>query len=255
MDVDRKRQLRDTFATLTCNLLQGTAMTTPIPPSYSKFSDRIRTAGIAPGDSEELRLYKSLLMLATGLICVAIMVWVAIYHLLGLNLSLTLPLSFQLLLAGNLILYFKTLNFDFFRNTQLGLFLFLPFVAQWSAGDLIVSSGVVLWGVLAPIGAILCIGARESLGWFIAWVVLTAISGGVDYYLADLLVPMRPIVPPSTSLIFFTLNIIAVASISYALLLFSIEQKRRAQERLAQSEKQVSIAQDAADNLFVTPLV
>lgn len=230
-------------------------MTTPIPPSYSNFSQRMKTAGIAPDDSEELRLYKSLLMLATGLICVAIVVWVAIYHLLGLNLSLTLPLSFQLLLAGNLLLYFKTLNFNFFRNTQLGLFLFLPFVAQWSAGDLIVSSGVVLWGVLAPIGAILCIGARESLGWFIAWAVLTAISGGVDYYLADMLVSKRPLVPASASLLFFTLNIIAVASISYALLLFSIEQKRRAQERLAQSEKQVSIAQDAADNLFVTPLV
>lgn len=215
----------------------------------------MRTAGIAPSDSDELRLYKSLLMLATGLVCVAIVIWVAIYHLLGLNVSLTLPLSFQLVLAGNLLLYFKTLNFDFFRNTQLGFFLFLPFVAQWSAGDLIVSSGIVLWGVLAPIGAILCIGAKESLGWFLAWAILTAISGGVDYYLADMLMPKRSAVPASASLLFFTLNIIAVASISYALLLFSIEQKRRAQARLEESEKQVSIAQDAADKLFVKPLV
>jgi predicted SprT family Zn-dependent metalloprotease len=29
------------------------------------FTERLRTAGIAPGDSEELRLNKSLLMLAT----------------------------------------------------------------------------------------------------------------------------------------------------------------------------------------------
>jgi hypothetical protein len=210
---------------------------------------------MAPGDSAEIRLYKSLLMLATGLVCFASIVWVAIYHLLGLNFSLTLPLSFQLLLAGNMVLYLKTLNFNFFRTTQLALFLFLPFVAQWTAGNLIVSSGVVLWGILAPIGAMLCIGAKESLGWFLAWVTLTAISGAVDYYLADALMPQRSVVPSSASLLFFTLNIIAVASISYALLHFSIEQKRRAQERLEKSEKQVSMAKDAADQLFDSPIV
>lgn len=215
----------------------------------------MQNAGMSPGDSVETRLYKSLLMLATGMICVASIVWVGIYHLLGLNFSLTLPLSFQMLLAANMLLYLKTLNFVFFRTTQLALFLFLPFVAQWTAGNLIVSSGVVLWGVLAPIGAMLCIGAKESLGWFIAWVILTAVSGGVDYYLADTLTVQGSAVPSSASLLFFTLNIIAVASISYVLLLFSIVQKHRAQERLEQSEKQVNIAKDVADKLFDSPIV
>ena len=230
-------------------------MTNSNPSFGASFSDRVRNAGLLPDDSEELRLNKSLLMLATGLVCVASTVWMAIYHLLGLDFSLTLPLSFQLLLAGNMLLYLKTLNFGFFRTTQLGLFLFLPFVAQWTAGNLIISSGVVVWGMLAPIGAMLCIGTRESLGWFFAWVILTAVSGGVDYYLADMLMPQRSVVPASASLLFFTLNIIAIAAISYALLHFSIEQKRRAQERLAQSQKKVSMAKDAADQFFDSPMV
>jgi hypothetical protein len=221
----------------------------------SSFSERLRSAGIEPGDSEELRLNKSLLMLATGLVCLMMMVWVAVYNLLGLNFSSDLPLLFQLVLIGNVLLYIYTRNFDFFRITQFGLFLFLPFFAQWSAGNLIVSSGVILWGALAPIGAILCIGARESLGWFIAWIALTAISGGVDYYLADPMLMQKPIVTTRTTLLFMTLNFIAVATISYALLRFAIEQRRRAQERLEQSRKQVQMAKNAADTFFATPLI
>jgi hypothetical protein len=31
----------------------------------------------------------------------------------------------------------------------------MPFVAQWSIGNFITASGVSLWGLLAPIGAVL----------------------------------------------------------------------------------------------------
>jgi adenylate cyclase len=219
------------------------------------FLERLRTAGIEPGDSEELRLSKSLLMLATGLVCAAMMVWLAIYTLLGLRFSTDIPMLFLLLLAGNMFLFIGTHRFDFFRVTQLGLFLFLPYVAQWASGNLIVSSGIVLWGLLAPIGAILCIGARESMGWFIAWVVLTALSGGVDYYLADSLISRSSVVPIHASLLFFTLNFICVAAISYALLLYSIEERRRAQERMELARQQLQVANDAAENLVRGPVI
>jgi hypothetical protein len=231
-------------------------MTTPeSATSPTSFADRLRSGGIEPGDSDELRLNKSLLMLSTGLVCITMMIWVSIYYMLGLNFSRDLPLLVQLLLVGNAIFYIYSRRFDFFRVTQLGLFLFLPFVAQWAAGNLIVSSGVVLWGLLAPIGAILCLGAKESVGWFIAWIVLTALSGGADYYLADALIFQKPVVPVSTSLLFFTLNFIGVAAVGFALLLFFIEQKRKAQERLEQSRKQVRKAQEAADYIFIAPFV
>lgn len=224
-----------------------------IPPR--SFFERFRTAGIEPGDSEELRLSKSLLMLATGLVCAAMMVWLAIYMFFGLKFSTDIPMIFLLLLAGNMFLFIGTHRFDFFRVTQLGLFLFLPYGAQWATGNLIVSSGIVLWGLLAPIGAILCIGARESMGWFIAWVVLTALSGGVDYYLADPLIPQATVVPVRASLLFFTLNFICVATISYALLLYSIEQKRKIQERMELARRQLQVANEAAENLVRGPVI
>lgn len=219
------------------------------------FAARLRAAGIEPGDSAEQQLTKSLLMLATGLVTLVAMLWVGIYHLLGLEFSATLPFAFQLLLVGNMLLFIATRNFEFFRASQLGLFLFLPFVAQWAAGNVIDSSGVALWSVLAPVGAMLCVGVRQSLGWFIAWAVLTAVSTAVDFYLADPLLAPHAQVPLRVTLVFFALNIVAVVSIIYALLFFAIEQKRKIQERLEQSRREIEAAQDATDKLFGSLLI
>jgi hypothetical protein len=229
--------------------------TQTISASSPGFAERLRSAGIEPDDSEELKLTKSLLMFATGLVCVSMMLWVALYWLLGLSISLDLPMLFLLLLSGNMFAFIATRNFDFFRISQLGLLLFLPFIAQWVSGNIVTSSGAVLWGLIAPIGAILCFGARQSLGWFIAWVVLAAISGGADYYLADGMSLQDMKIPLRITLLFFTLNFICVAAISYGLLLFSIEQRRKAQERLEKSRKQLQVANDAAENLLRGPIM
>ena len=120
------------------------------PPG--SLSSRLRHAGILPTDSEELQLQKTLLIFATGLISFASMFWLFIYWQLGPQISSTIPFVFQLLLIANLALYLKTLNFELFRQTQLALFLFMPFVAQWSMGNFITASGVSLWALLAPSG-------------------------------------------------------------------------------------------------------
>ncbi len=221
----------------------------------SGYLGRLATAGIDSEDNEELRLNKSLLMLATGLASVGIMLWVAIYSILGPQFSTTAPFAFQLLLAGNMLFYIKSRNFDFFRVTQLGLFLFLPFIAQWSGGTIISTSGVALWGLLAPIGAILCIGVRQSVGWFIAWVVLTAVSGAVDLYLVDYsLVAQKTSVPVRTTLVFFSLNFISVATIIYMLLRLSIAERRKAQKSLEEAHLQIQIEQERSEKLLLNIL-
>jgi adenylate cyclase len=115
--------------------------------SDGTFLDRLRNAGITPTDSEALRLQKSLLFFATGLICLASIVWLLIYWQLGPRFSSNLPFALQLMLVCNLLVYLKTLNFNVFRLIQLSLFLFTPFVAQWSIGSFITASGISLWGV------------------------------------------------------------------------------------------------------------
>ena len=41
----------------------------------------------------------------------------------------------------------------------------------------------LLWALLAPIGALVVSGWRESVPWFIAYIIMTAVSGTFDYFL------------------------------------------------------------------------
>ena len=202
-------------------------------PAPQTAPSRLEKLGITPNDSETLRLQKSLLIFATGLISFASMFWLFIYWQLGPQISSTIPFVFQLLLIANLALYLKTLNFELFRQTQLALFLFMPFVAQWSMGNFITASGVSLWALLAPVGAVLVIGAREALAWFFAYVFLTALSGGFDYYLADTILPPPVKIPTSTTVFFFALNFAAVSTIVFLLLMMRARASRDVQTRRA----------------------
>ena len=237
-------------------LLAGTRFMTlsPTDTTPPRFYERLSNAGIEPTDREEMRLNKSLLMLATGLVCVAIMVWVTIYSMLGPQISITLPFAFQILLAGNMLFYIWSRNFNFFRVSQLGLFLFLPFIALWAGGTIISTSGVMLWALLAPVGAILCIGVNQSVGWFIAWAVLTALSGAADYYLADAVVAQKAHVPTRATIVFFALNFISVAAIIYLLLRLSIVEKQKVQESLEVAHKQIQIEQERSEKLLLNIL-
>jgi len=83
----------------------------------------------------------------------AVVLWAG--HLLanGLHFSTNVPVVYQLISVASLFFYFKTKRFEVFRLIQLSLFLFTPFIMQWSIGSYVTSSGVMLWALLAPIGA------------------------------------------------------------------------------------------------------
>lgn len=225
----------------------------PITPNAG-FLERLRNAGVEPGDSPELALNKQLLFFATGLVSVTSMLWVAIYWALGPQFSVTLPYLFQLTLAGNLVLYVYSRNFDFFRFFQLTLFLFAPFAMQWSIGNFITGSGIILWGLLAPFGAIMFYGVRESIVWFLAWVLFTALTGLFDFLLVDGYMPQKLAIPLRTSMVFFALNFIAVASILYVLLRYSIQEKQKIQERLKEAHRQLQEAQYRSERLLLNIL-
>lgn len=230
-------------------------MASVLPFAFAhRFLERLRNASIEPGDSLEVALNKQLLFFATGLVSITSMLWLAIYWTLGPQFPVTLPYLFQLTLAGNLLLFVLTGNFDFFRFSQLTLFLFAPFAMQWSIGNFIAGSGIILWGLLAPFGAILCYGVRESIVWFLAWVLFTALTGIFDFLLADAYLPQKLVIPLRTSMVFFALNFIAVASIIYVLLSYSIQEKRKIQDRLEEAYRQLLEAQYRSEKLLLNIL-
>jgi class 3 adenylate cyclase len=231
--------------------VRGSAANEERRAARGSWLERLGRAAVDENDDEELRLRKTLLIFASGLMNMAAIVWLAIYWALGLKLPTTIPLAYQLLSALILAVYLKTRSFDFFRVAQLSLFLFAPFVIQWSIGSFVNSSGIVLLALLAPVGAMVVYGPRESIPWFVAYVALTALSGAFDYYLADgnfSGVPMR------TVAVFFVLNFTILSSIMYLLLRYFVQQKDVFQAELARQHGLVQLEQRKAEQLLTTIL-
>jgi len=217
------------------------------------FVARLRSAGVEPGDSNDLRIRKSIMVFAMGLMTAMPMFGLALYWLLGLQLSSTLPLAYQVVSVVTLVAYIMTGGYRFFVYAQLGLFLFFPFVAQLSIGNFISASGVVLWGILAPIVAVPVLGPRESVPWFAAHVTMLAICGFIDFQLAGS-VASAPRVPLNVSVVFFTLNFIAISSISYFLLRYAAQQKEVYQSELEDAHRLLQIEQDKSERLLLNIL-
>src|SRR5262245_52852908 len=116
------------------------------PPVAARGSilERLAQAAVPPDDSEDLRLRKSILVVASVATALATLLWLFIYRMMGLTLPSMIPFIYLVLTALFLSVYLKTRNFDFYRMTQLALFLFAPFVIQWSIGSFVNSSGIVL---------------------------------------------------------------------------------------------------------------
>jgi adenylate cyclase len=214
---------------------------------------RLGSAGVSPGDSEELRLKKVVLVFGCGLMIAAAALWLALYQSLGLPVSASLPVAFQLTSLATLLFYLFTLNFGVFRATQLGLFLFVPFVVQWSIGNFVSASGMILWGLLAPVGAIVLYSARESIPWFVAYIVLTLATGYVDYELAWL-PPKGPKVPLSTSVVFFALNFAAMSTLVYSLLRFAYSEREKSRVRLEEAHAGLRDEQERSEKLLLNVL-
>ena len=197
--------------------------------------------------SQEDKLRRSLLIFASAFMTFAVMFWLAIYWVMGLNFSSNVPLAYQAVSIASLVFYLKTRNFVVFRFVQLSLFLFAPFIMQWSIGNAVTSSGVMLWALLAPVLAVVVAGWRESIPWFIAYIVLTAVSGFFDYFLDG---GAHSGVPLKTVGVFFALNFAAMSSIIYFLLRYFVLETEKMKTQINLQHKLLLEEQGKSEQLL-----
>ena len=193
-------------------------------PGWSK---RLVGIGALPADSEELRIRKAVLVLSSTLMASLSCVWVVTYALLGLWASAAIPLVYQLASVASIYTFARTRRYLLFRRSQLWMSLVLPFVLQWSLGGFRNSSAVCLWGFTSPLGALLFVGARRAVSWFVAFVGLVGVSAAIDSTLAA----GAPYIPSGVVISFFALNIVGVASTAYVLLQYFVREREREQAR------------------------
>jgi class 3 adenylate cyclase len=206
---------------------------------------------ISSTDSEQEKLNKTLAIFASGLMGFGAMLWLAIYWAMGIKFSATVPLTYLAISAGSLGLYLWKRNFELFRFIQVSLFLFVPFIMQWSIGSYVSSSGVMLWALLAPVGVMIFQGPRESLPWFFAYIVMTGISGFFDYYLGD---GVQQGVTMQSVAVFFSLNFAAVSTIVYLLISYFVNQRDKLQARIDEQFKLLQAEQEKSERLLLNIL-
>src|SRR5512141_2804843 len=209
------------------------------PPSGPQVSVRpvVASAATPAPLSPEQKLSGDMLMLTTGFMMCAAALWLAIYWSMGYAYSTAIPLIFQALSAGTVFLYYRFGRLHAFAHLQLGLILFIPFAMQWSIGNFVNSSGVSLWGLMAPVGAVTVLGTRNSTPWFFAWLFMTVLAGVFDYVLAGQ-VPQRPYDLQVVSL-FFVLNFACISAMIYALLWYFASEKNKLRLLVDESHREV----------------
>jgi class 3 adenylate cyclase len=218
-----------------------------------RMAQHIDTQQIDPEilDTQEDKLRKSLLIFAAAFMTFAVMFWLAIYWMMGLNFSSNVPLVYQIISVGSLVYYMKTRNFEVLRFVQLNLFLFAPFVMQWSIGSSITSSGVALWALLAPIGALVVSSWKESVPWFVAYMVLTGVSGFFDFYLGT---GSTTGIPLNTIGFFFALNFAAMSAILYFLVRYFVIETEKIKHQLDEQHALLAEEQKKSERVLFNVL-
>ncbi len=188
---------------------------------------RLARIGVLPSDSDELRVRKEVLTLSSVLMASLACVWVATYAILGLWLSAAIPFVYQLATAASVYTFARTRHYLLFRRSQLWMSLVLPFALQWSLGGFATSSAVALWAFTSPLGALLFVGARQAVPWFVAFMALVGVSVSIDPALAA----GAPDIPNGVELAFFGLNVLGVTTTAYVLLQYFVRERDKEQAR------------------------
>jgi adenylate cyclase len=217
----------------------------------SNLLGNLRQRVISDSDNERDRLNKTLAIFACGLMSFGAMLWLAIYWAMGIKFSATVPLCYLGISGGSLALYLWNRNFALFRFIQVSLFLFVPFIMQWSIGSYVSSSGVMLWALLAPVSVMIFQGPRESMPWFFAYIVMTATSGFFDYYLGE---GAQQGVTMQSIAVFFSLNFAAMSTIVYLLISYFIRQRDKLQARVDTQHRLLQLEQEKSERLLLNIL-
>ena len=202
------------------------------------------------GLSPEEKLAGDMLVFSAALMMVASMLWLAIYWSFGQRFSTLIPLLFLLASLCMIVFFLKTRKLSVFCLMQLALFLFTPFALQWTMGNFVNSSGVSLWALLAPVSAIVILGTRESVPWFVAYIFMTALSGMFDYTLQFDIKQLDQ----RTVAVFFVLNFVSISAMVYALLWYFSREKAKLREVVDAQSEAVALEKDLSDRLLLNIL-
>ncbi len=200
-------------------------------------------------DTKEPQLQKTILIVLAGTYGILGLIWAAVYFTLGFPLAGSFPLGYSVITCFTLLYFFRTKHYGFFCISQLLLILVMPFLLQWSLGGFSPSGAVIIWSILSPIGALMFVGPTRALPWFLAYLLLMALSGFEE----GRVLPQAKL-PPLIVVISHVMNIGGVSAIVFFLLKYFVHAREQAMAALDKEHRRVrqslSLAMEVQQNLL-----
>ena len=181
------------------------------------------TIGATPGESEDERLRRGLLVGWALAISVLAIFWGLLYIAFGEPLGGAIPLTYTILSLLSIVMLAVIRRYDIFRFTQLALMLLLPFVLMVVLGGFVPSSVVALWAFFAPLGALAFASTREAVRWVVLYLVLVVVVGAFGGVLRS-----ANHLPNGLVGAMFIVNITAVSVVVFSALYTFVRQRDRA---------------------------
>ncbi len=213
-------------------------------PSFSQAVERL---GATPGDNDEIRLQKTLVLVFACAMSLAGIVWgwcaLLVYQS---TLAALPPFGYTILSLLNVVIFALTRRFRLFRFIQLFLSLALPCLMMAALGGFVNGSATILWSLIAPLGALVVADRRQARLWFLAFLGLVLFSS----FLEPAMRPMHD-VALLVQTVFFVMNIGGVSAVVFVLLSYFGSQKDKLRDlERAYLQQELRMARDIQQALL-----
>jgi adenylate cyclase len=189
-------------------------------------TERLATIGADQRDDADTRASKALLVLISVLILPVSLLWSGLYLAFGSPVG-WVPLGYSAILLAAIVVFARTRDFGRFLFVGQLAILLAPTLSMIPLGGFLDSGGVGLWGILAPLGALVFSDVRTAARWYAAYVVVFVGSGVAG----ELLGGVSPAVPRWFTTTMLAANVAVGGTIVFTLLAVFARQRRDAQER------------------------
>jgi guanylate cyclase len=195
--------------------------------AISRLLLKISKIGGRADDTSEIRVRNRYLLWMSFLILPAGLLWGLIYFAYGEPMAALSPWFYVVGSAISIVVFASTTNYNFFRFAEMALILVVPFVLGLTLGGFVNSSAVILWSLLAPIGALVFYTPRQAMYWFAAYIVLLVVSTLAAPFLRS-----DNHLPEYVRLAFFLMNIGAISAVAFFLLSSFLRERNTALEQV-----------------------
>jgi len=192
---------------------------------------RLARIGADPQDDEDTRAAKVLLVLTSVLILPVALLWAILYLAFGSPVG-WVPLAYFTVLLAAIVVFSRTRDFGPFLLVSEVAILLAPTLSMIPLGGFLDSGGVGLWGILAPLGALVFSDVGTAARWYAAYVVVFLGSGVAG----ELLGGVSPAVPELFTSTMLGLNVVVCGTIVFTLLAVFAAQRRDALAALRQEQ-------------------